>query len=155
MKEVLDKADAFKVVPKIDENSSRDRPSVDECACSAKKLRTYINSSTIQIWLSNFFSIYTTYYAAVESVPRNTEWKEDARHADKSLFDNDTRWQLACEEIGFAGTSLERQRELQLLTKPFLHELHKWFSKSKPTKFAEPVKWKGKRPMPEMRFSHL
>nr|XP_031828393.1 uncharacterized protein LOC116425174 isoform X1 [Nomia melanderi] len=152
MKEVLAKADAFKVVPKIEE-SSKDRSSVEEYACSTKKLRTYTNPSTFQTRLFN--SMYTIYYAAVASVPRDTARKEEARRADKSLFDNDTRWQLAYEEIGFAGTDPERQRELQLLTKPFLHELHKWYSKSKPTKFAEPVKRKGKRPIPEMRFSHL
>ncbi|XP_076286220.1 uncharacterized protein LOC143211941 isoform X2 [Lasioglossum baleicum] len=85
------------------------------------------------------------------SLQRDAKCKDN----DKPLHDNDRRWQPVYDKIGFTGTDLELQSELRKLSKPFSHELHKWYSENKPTELVQPVKWTGKRPIPEMRFSHL
>ncbi|KAK2581913.1 hypothetical protein KPH14_002368 [Odynerus spinipes] len=67
----------------------------------------------------------------------------------------DVRWQPIYNMAGFSGTDAERKEELRMVTKPYLHELQTWYSKNLPTKLLLPVRWEGKRPIPEWRFSHL
>ncbi|XP_015429817.1 PREDICTED: uncharacterized protein LOC107186469 [Dufourea novaeangliae] len=124
--EVLNKADSSKGDEKVPKNG----PSIDECICPINK-------------------------HPVVSVSRDAKRKEDAQRTDSRPSDTDTRWQSIYDKIGFPGTDVEREKELRELTKPFLHDLHAWYSGNKPTKFREPVKHKGKRPILERRFSHL
>lgn len=69
--------------------------------------------------------------------------------------DKDVRWYPVYEDLELPRTDAERQEELRKLTKPFLHDLHIWYSKNKPTKLFTPVRQIGKKAMPERRFSHL
>lgn len=69
--------------------------------------------------------------------------------------DKDIRWYPIHEDLELPKTEAERQEELRKLTKPFLHDLHTWYSKNKPTKLFTPVRQIGKKAMPERRFSHL
>ncbi|XP_054012833.1 uncharacterized protein LOC128894846 [Hylaeus anthracinus] len=113
MKDTLDRADAFEVVLRTEEKATTDTgPSVDECVCPVGKR------------------------PRPPSVRRDLKRDQCAGDDDKSRFDKDRRWQPICDEIGFSGTDLERQEELRKLTKPFLHELHAWYTKNKPTRLA-------------------
>ncbi|XP_033350200.1 uncharacterized protein LOC117233750 [Bombus vosnesenskii] len=69
--------------------------------------------------------------------------------------DSDRRWQPVHETLELPKTEFERDHVLRELTRPFLHNLHTWYSKNKPTKLIIPLRHSGKRPMPEWRFSHL
>ncbi|KAF3422096.1 hypothetical protein E2986_01378 [Frieseomelitta varia] len=69
--------------------------------------------------------------------------------------DDDRRWQPLHEYFEFPKTKSEREHMLRELTRPFLHDMHTWYTKNKPTKLIIPLKHSGKRPMPEWRFSHL
>ncbi|XP_076623115.1 uncharacterized protein LOC143342779 [Colletes latitarsis] len=115
MKDTLDQADAFKVVLRMDETLPDADPSIDKCDCPARR-RPRV------------------------PVIRGSKWNQCARDADKTLLDRDERWQSLCEEIDFSGTDLERQEELRKLTKPFLHDLHTWYSRNKPTKLILSVR---------------
>ena len=68
--------------------------------------------------------------------------------------DEDRRWQPLRENFEFPRTKSEREHMLRELTRPFLHDMHTWYTKNKPTKIKL-IKHSGKRPMPEWRFSHL
>ncbi|KAI4498172.1 hypothetical protein M0802_006658 [Mischocyttarus mexicanus] len=67
----------------------------------------------------------------------------------------ETRWQTLYELTQFPKTDKKRKEEFRMLTKPYLHELNTWYGKNLPTKLHLPVRWKGKRPIPEWRFSHM
>lgn len=69
--------------------------------------------------------------------------------------DDDRRWQPLRENFEFPKTKSEREHMLRELTRPFLHDMHTWYTKNKPTKSIIPLKHSGKRPKPEWRFSHL
>ncbi|XP_017764877.1 PREDICTED: uncharacterized protein LOC108554194 [Eufriesea mexicana] len=125
MKDALDRADAFKVVLKTDDILPEDTP-VDKC-------------------------VYEKY-------PRNycgLKEDQDVVTADPVISNGDNRWQPLHEDIDFPTTDLERQKELRELTKPFLHDLHTWHSKNKPTKLIIPIKHRGKKAIPGRRFPHL
>lgn len=71
------------------------------------------------------------------------------------ISNGDNRWQPLHEDLDFPKTHLERQKELRKLTKPFLHDLHTWYSKNKPTKLIRPIRQIGKKAIPERNYSHL
>lgn len=90
--------------------------------------------------------------AACMSAPPDSKRTQDTRDADKAGFDSDGRWQPLFEGVGYSRTDLEQQEELRKVTRPFLHDLHTWYSKNKPTKLMAPVKYTGKRPIPGRRI---
>ncbi|XP_076669741.1 uncharacterized protein LOC143369545 [Andrena cerasifolii] len=111
MKDILDRTDAFKVVLRSDYTLPQDdggKEPVTKTPCPVQK-------------------------RACMRVHRDAKQNQDARDDDKTRFDSDSRWQPLCNEIGFSRTDLERQKELRKLTRPFLHDLHTWYSKNKPT----------------------
>lgn len=69
--------------------------------------------------------------------------------------ETEIRWQPLYKLTLFPKTNEKRNEELRMLTKPHLHELNTWYAKNLPTKLHLPVKWEGKRPIPEWRFSHM
>lgn len=69
--------------------------------------------------------------------------------------DKDIRWYPVHEDLDLPKTDAEREEELRKLTKPFLHDLHIWYTKNKPAKLFTPIRQIGKKAMPERRFSHL
>ncbi|XP_028524363.2 uncharacterized protein LOC108001612 [Apis cerana] len=86
-------------------------------------------------------------YSEKHHIPVVSDYDEDN--------DKDIRWYPIHEDLELPKTEPERQEELRKLTKPFLHDLHTWYSKNKPTKLFTPVRQIGKKAMPERRFSHL
>ncbi|PBC26880.1 hypothetical protein APICC_01057 [Apis cerana cerana] len=86
-------------------------------------------------------------YSEKHHIPVVSDYDEDN--------DKDIRWYPIHEDLELPKTEAERQEELRKLTKPFLHDLHIWYSKNKPTKLFTPVRQIGKKAMPERRFSHL
>ncbi|XP_076650223.1 uncharacterized protein LOC143357540 [Halictus rubicundus] len=153
MKDILDKADSFKVTLRMDEKVPKNGPPADVISHPVKKPSKY-PLYFVLVHLRDS-SPRKMIYSAVASVQRDAKCKGDTRDTDKPFYDSDTRWQPVYDKIGFTGTDLELQTELRKLSKPFSHELHKWYSENKPAQFMQPVKWTGKRPIPEMRFSHL
>ncbi|XP_076248657.1 uncharacterized protein LOC143188335 [Calliopsis andreniformis] len=127
MKDTLEKADTFKVILKSDEALPEDGPPLTKCTPLLKR--------------------------PCMEAPYDS--KQSQQDADKTVFDNDRRWQPCHEEIGFSGRDLELQEELRKITKPFLHDLHIWYSKNKPTKLLIPIRRSGKRSIPGRRISHL
>ncbi|XP_014611948.1 PREDICTED: uncharacterized protein LOC106791089 [Polistes canadensis] len=73
----------------------------------------------------------------------------------KSDVEKETRWQALYELTQFPTTDTKRNEEFRMLTKPYLHELNTWYAKNVPTKLHSPIRWTGKRPIPEWRFSHM
>lgn len=81
--------------------------------------------------------------------------EKDGYTPQKSDVKTEIRWQPLYKLTQFPKTAKKRKEELQMLTKPYLHELNTWYAKNLPTKLHLPVRLKGKRPMPEWRFSHM
>ncbi|XP_015183957.1 PREDICTED: uncharacterized protein LOC107070358 [Polistes dominula] len=73
----------------------------------------------------------------------------------KSDVKKEMRWQALYELMQFPTTDTKRKEEFRMLTKPYLHDLNTWYAKNVPTKLHLPIRWKGKRPIPEWRFSHM
>ncbi|XP_026673092.1 uncharacterized protein LOC108629396 [Ceratina calcarata] len=126
MQDALERADAFRVVLKMHETPSASPP-VDERVSSKEHPR-------------------------VSACCCETD--DDVQVKAPKYF-GDERWQPLHEDIPFPKENHKRHEELRKLTYPFLHELHTWYSKNKPTRLIVPLRSPGKRPMPEMRFSHL
>ncbi|KOC67043.1 hypothetical protein WH47_11696 [Habropoda laboriosa] len=80
---------------------------------------------------------------------------EDVKVADKSILHGDSRWQPLRENVSLPKTELKREKKFRELTKSFQHDLHKWYTKNKPTELIVPVRHLGKKAIPERRFSHL
>lgn len=145
MKDTLDRADDFKVVLRSDYTMPQDdggKKPVTKTPCPVQKRRTFAKLALtvsfsrlncILVFL-NLIPIIAICFAACTSVHRDAKQHQDERDGDKTRFDSANRWQPLCNEIGFSGTDLERQKKLRKLTRPFLHDLHTWYSENKPTK---------------------
>ncbi|XP_060811356.1 uncharacterized protein LOC132904683 [Bombus pascuorum] len=126
MKDTLDRADAFELV--LERNKTLPAEPVDINICYSERLFKFV-------FLAPILDCY--------EVEKDVEG------------DSDKRWQPVHETLELLKTEFERDHVLRELTRPFLHDLHTWYSKNKPTKLIIPLRHSGKRPMPEWRFSHL
>ncbi|CAL7935556.1 unnamed protein product [Xylocopa violacea] len=130
MTDALERADAFKVVSSREEPLSKSPP-VEERVCHSDE------------------------HPRVLLARCELKADHDVEYGDKKILNADSRWYPFYDDISLPKTDLQRQKELRELTKPFLHDLHTWYSKNKPTKLIIPLRQPGKKAMPEMRFSHL
>lgn len=171
----LQRADAFKVVLKERETLAEKPPPVEENVCYSEK-REHFPLLFFSFWITwneSFFLSFLRIFIRkafniflISFVKRVYNW--NLRNDFKICFvavvsdievvedsDKDVRWYPVYEDLELPRTDAERQEELRKLTKPFLHDLHIWYSKNKPTKLFTPVRQIGKKAMPERRFSHL
>lgn len=171
----LQRADAFKVVLKERETLAEKPPPVEENVCYSEKREHFplFFSLFESLGMSLFFFTFLRIFIRkafniflISFVKRVYNW--NLRNDFKICFvavvsdievvedsDKDVRWYPVYEDLELPRTDAERQEELRKLTKPFLHDLHIWYSKNKPTKLFTPVRQIGKKAMPERRFSHL
>ncbi|KAF7378639.1 hypothetical protein HZH66_015426 [Vespula vulgaris] len=119
-----------------------------------KKLVTLLKYQTVKKDVEDIANCREKKLLKVES-PVKCPIEKDGYTPKKSDVKTEIRWQPLYKLTQFPKTTKKRKEELQMLTKPYLHELNTWYAKNLPTKLHLPVRLKGKRPMPEWRFSHI